>query len=71
MLQHTQTKLYLIGRPTFKCMDLCVGVQCRKYNESVIRDHLGNCLVNSVIVSGDVLKTELYNNIHEGYYFCN
>ena len=32
-------------------------------NQSVIRDHLGNCLVNNVIVSGDVLKAELYNNM--------
>ena len=28
-------------------------------NQSVIRDHLGNCLVNEVIASGDVLKAEL------------
>ena len=29
-------------------------------NQSVIRDHLANCLVyNKVIVSGDVLKAEL------------
>ena len=29
-------------------------------NQSVTRDHLGNCLANNVIVSGDVLKAELY-----------
>ena len=29
-------------------------------NQSVIRDHLGNCLIYNVIVSGDVLKAELY-----------
>ena len=29
-------------------------------NQSVIRDHRGNCLVNNVTVSGDVLKTELF-----------
>ena len=29
-------------------------------NRSVIRDHLGNCLVNNVTVSGDVLKAEFY-----------
>ena len=29
-------------------------------SQSVIRDHLGNCLVNNVTVSGDVLKAELY-----------
>lgn len=40
-------------------------------NQSFIRDHLGNCVVNNVIVSGDVLKAELYNNIQEGYDFCN
>ena len=40
-------------------------------NQSVIRDHLGNYLVNNVIVSGDVLMAELYNNIQEGFYFCN
>ena len=28
-------------------------------NQSVIRDHLGNCLVNEMIASGDVLKAEL------------
>ena len=28
-------------------------------NQSVIRDHLGDCLVNNVIVSWDVLKAEL------------
>ena len=38
-------------------------------NQSVIRDHLGNCLVNNVIVSGDVLMAELYNNIQEGFYY--
>ena len=40
-------------------------------NQSVIRDHLGNYLVNNVIVSGDVLMAQLYNNIQEGFYFCN
>ena len=40
-------------------------------NQSVIRDHLGNCLVNNVIVPGNVLKAELYNNIQKGYDFCN
>ena len=28
-------------------------------DQSVVRDHLGNCLVDSVIVSGDVLKAAL------------
>ena len=32
-------------------------------NQSVVRDHLGNCLGNNVIVSADVLKTELYTII--------
>ena len=40
-------------------------------NLSVITDHLGNCLVNNVIVSGDVLKAESYHNIQEGYDFCD
>ena len=40
-------------------------------NQSVVRDHLGNCLLNNVIVSGDVLEAELYNYIQEGYGFCN
>ena len=42
-------------------------------NECVIRDHLGNCLVNNVIVSGDVLMAEFYSiiNIQEGLHFCN
>ena len=41
-------------------------------NQRVVRDHLGNCLVDiNVIVPGDVLKAELYNNIQKGYDFCN
>ena len=28
-------------------------------NQNVIRDHFGNCLVNEVIASGDVLKSVL------------
>ena len=63
MCHNIQTKLNLIGRPTFKCMDLHVGVQCRKYNhcfaqnffenllnQSVIRDHPANCLVYNKVI---------------------
>ena len=40
---------------------------------SIIYIYLEKCLVNNVIVSGNVLKAQLYNNnnIQEGYYFCN
>ena len=36
-------------------------------NQLTIRDHLGNCLLNNMIDSGDIQKAELCNNNYGQY----
>ena len=40
-------------------------------NQSVIRDHLGNCSFNNCDCLRGCPEGSIYNNIQEGYDFCN